>query len=122
MYERQHGVGPMCCRHLQGRYEVVWCRTYCGGTSSFYKKFSERNIPGSLQLAATALIWRYTCNCGLLSDLQDPTYEADSRSSADIPHLKRNFDVNFTAKFGGVVSCLSVIVFACILSMNIYLK
>jgi len=89
---------------------------------SFTRRFRKEILQGVLQLVAAALIWCYTCNCGLLSDLQDPTYEADSRSSADIPYLKCDFDVNFTSNFGVVVSCFSVIVFACILSMNIYVK
>jgi len=77
--------------------DVLW-RAHLSFTGSSWKEIFQ----AVLQLATVALIWRCTCNCGLLSDLQDPTYEADSRSSADIPYLKGNFDVSFTANFGGV--------------------
>jgi hypothetical protein len=71
-----------------------------------------------LQLAGTALSLRSTRSCGLLPGLQDPTYEADSRLSANIPYFVCNFGVNFTTNFGGVFSCFSAIVLACILLMN----
>lgn len=94
----------------------VW--TFFGGTTSFTRNSRKELSLAVLQLAATTLSWRYTCSCGLLPGLRDPTYEADSRSSDNIPYLKCNFDVNF----GGVISCFYVIVLACILSMNICVK